>query len=166
MAVPKNVDIFIKLDGINGESKDDKHKGEIDVFAYDLKVDQEGTRHVGSGGGAGKATFDDLTIFAQVDTSTTDLFQCCASGKHITNGVLTLRKAGDKPLEFLIVTLHDIIVSSVKFHAPNSDEPRHLVEVKLNYAKIKIKYYPQADSGAAGVSTEGGWDIAANKAEK
>jgi type VI secretion system secreted protein Hcp len=166
MSVAKNVDIFMKLDSIKGESKDEKHRGEIDVFAYHLKVDQEGTRHVGSGGGAGKATFQDLTITCQVDTSTTDLFQCCASGKHIANGVLTLRKAGDKPLEFFVATLIDIIVSSVEFHAPNSDEPRHLVDVKLNYAKVKLKYYPQSDSGAAGVPTEGGWDIAANKPEK
>jgi type VI secretion system secreted protein Hcp len=166
MAVAKNVDIFLKLDGVKGESKDEKHRGEIDIFDYDLEVNQEGTRHTGSGGGAGKATFGDLMITCQVDTSTTDLFQCCASGKHIAQAVLTLRKAGDKPLEFFVGTLIDIVVSKVKLKAPNSDEQRHLVEVHLNYAKIKLKYYPQSDSGVAGVPTEGGWDIAANKAER
>ena len=32
------VDTFLKIDGIDGESTDDKHKGEIEVFAWSWSV--------------------------------------------------------------------------------------------------------------------------------
>jgi type VI secretion system secreted protein Hcp len=163
MGVPNDVDIFLKLDGIKGESKDAKHPGEIDIFHYEVKATQEGTRHRGSGGGGGKAVFGDLMVISQIDTSTTDLFKCCAAGTHISNGTLTVRKAGGTALEFWIGTLTDIVVSSWHVSAPTSDERRHLVTFSLNFAKIKWKYYPQAASGAAGVATEAGWDVAANQ---
>jgi type VI secretion system secreted protein Hcp len=163
MGVPNDVDMFLKLDGIKGESKDAKHKGEIDIFHYEVKVTQEGTRHRGSGGGGGKALVGDLSLTSQVDTSTTDLFKCCVTGTHIANGTLTVRKAGGTALEFWIATLTDLVVTSWQPFAPTSDERRHLVVFSLNFAKIKWKYYPQADSGVAGVATEAGYDVAANQ---
>jgi len=89
-------DAFLLLDGIKGESNDAKHKGEIDVRSFSWGVAQTGAGHTGMGSGAGKADFQDLQIVKTVDKSTPLLKLACASGKHITKGKLTVRKAGEK----------------------------------------------------------------------
>ena len=49
------VDMFIKIDGIKGESADDKHKEEVDVLSWSWGMSQSGSAHMGGGAGAGKA---------------------------------------------------------------------------------------------------------------
>ena len=59
-----NVDYFLKIEGVDGESTSEKHKGEIEIFSYSWGVSQQGGGSVGGGGGAGvgKATFQDFTL--------------------------------------------------------------------------------------------------------
>ena len=43
-------DYFLKIDGIEGESADHKHKGEIDIMSYSMGATQTGTFSMGGGG--------------------------------------------------------------------------------------------------------------------
>ena len=43
------VDMFIKIKGHDGESKDDKHKKQIDVLAWSWGMSQSGSFHTGGG---------------------------------------------------------------------------------------------------------------------
>ena len=88
------VDMFLKLDGIKGEASDDKHKGEIDVLAWSWGASQSGTMHVGQGGGGGKANFQDLSVTKWVDKSSHALLKAVATGQHVKEAMLTVRKAG------------------------------------------------------------------------
>ena len=155
------VDIFMKLDPLKGESKDAKHKEEIDVISWSWGVSQTGTFHSGSGGGAGKVTVHDLNFTHHMDTASTDLMKACATGKHLAKGVLTVRKAGEQPLEFLKITLEDIIVTSVT-HGGSEHDEFYTENISLNFAKFKVEYTPQTEKGAAGVTTEVKWNVAAN----
>jgi type VI secretion system secreted protein Hcp len=154
------VDIFLKLDPLKGESQDKDHKGQIDVVSWSWGLDQTGTFHMGSGGGAGKVNVHDLSFTHYVDTASTDLMNACATGKHLPMGVLVVRKAGDKPLEFLKITMEDILVTSVT--AGGAAEDDYSEHVTLNFAKIKVEYTPQTDKGVAGVKSEMMWNIPAN----
>src|SRR5262245_50501229 len=104
------VDMFLILDGIKGESVDAKFKDEMDILAWSWGMSQTGTTHHGSGGGAGKANFQDLSCTKYIDKASPDLMYHCAAGKHISKGKIVVRKAGDKPLDYLIVELEDIMV--------------------------------------------------------
>src|SRR3990170_6779165 len=95
------VDMFLKLTGVRGESVDSAHKGDIDICSYNWGLSNSGTFHHGSGGGSGKANFQDVSVTKYVDKATADLMLACANGKHIAEGVLICRKAGEKPLEYL-----------------------------------------------------------------
>ena len=106
------VDIFLKLDGIKGESQDSKHKEEIDVMSYSFGASQSGTMSYGGGGGAGKVQFQDLSFTHRVDKSSPILFLHCANGAHIKEATLTNRKAGKEQQEYLVVKLYDVLVSS------------------------------------------------------
>jgi len=93
------VDMFIKIGDIKGEAKDAKHKAEIDVLAYSWGMSNSGTTHMGGGGGSGKVSVQDLSFTKYVDAASSALMGHCASGKHIPEATLVVRKAGgDKAL--------------------------------------------------------------------
>src|SRR5262245_18522826 len=132
-------DAFLMLDGVKGESVDAQHKGEIDVRSFSWGVSQSGTGHAGAGSGAGKADFQDLQIVKSVDKSTPLLKLACASGKHITKGRLTVRKAGENPLEYLIIDLENILVSSYTLSGVSGTSEIPGEQVTLNFAKMKTE---------------------------
>src|SRR5215471_8524354 len=115
------VDMFLKLDGIKGESKDSKHKDEIHIESFSWGMSQTGAMSSGGGGGAGKVNVHDISITKHVDKSSCDLMYACASGKHIPSGLITVRKAGEKPLEYLKIKLTDILISGVQHAGHGSD---------------------------------------------
>jgi len=106
-------DMYLKIEGIDGESKDDGHAHEIDVMAWSWGMSQSGTMHGGGGGGAGKVAIQDISFTKSVDKSSSNLMLACCKGTHIEEAVLTVRKAGGDPLEYLIITMKGVLVSSV-----------------------------------------------------
>ncbi len=155
------VDMFLKLDGIKGESQDHKHKGEIHIESFSWGMSQTGSMSFGGGGGQGKVAIHDISVNKIVDKSSTELMYHCASGKHIPEGLVTVRKAGEKPLEYLKIKLTDIIVSGVQ----NSGAGDQLMElVSLNFAKVNVEYQEQDKTGGpAGGPVLFGWDLKANQ---
>lgn len=156
-------DYFLKIEGLKGESADDKHKGEIDVTSYSLGVTNSGSHGTGGGGGVGKASFQDLHITAEVSAASPELFKACASGKHFPKAVLVIRKAGGEQQEYLIYTLTDVGVSSYQEGAHASGDPKPTDQFSLNYAKIEMEYKPQKPDGSLGSAVKTGYDVKANK---
>src|ERR1044071_3487313 len=115
------VDMFLKLDGIKGESQDSKHKDEIHIESFSWGMSQTGAHGTGGGGGAGKVHVHDISITKFADKASAALMLHCCNGKHIPNGLITVRKAGDKPLEYLKIKLEDILVSGVQFAGHGGD---------------------------------------------
>jgi type VI secretion system secreted protein Hcp len=155
------VDIFLKLDGIKGEAMDDKHKEQIDVLAWSWGMAQSGTTHMGSGSGAGKVSVQDLSITKYVDKSSPTLALHSCNGKHIAKGQLIIRKAGEKPLEYVKLDMEDIIVTHVSLGGTGSED-RLTENVTLNFGKFKYTYTTQAKDGSAGPEVEAKWDIQKN----
>jgi type VI secretion system secreted protein Hcp len=155
------VDMFLKLDGIKGEAHDATHKDEIDVLAWSWGLSQSGSTHTGTGGGAGKVNVQDISFTKWVDKSSPVLFLDCASGKHIKEATLTVRKAGDKPLEYLKIKINDLIVSSISTGG-SGGEDRLTENVTLNFATVQVTYVPQNATGGGEAAVVNGWDIAKN----
>jgi type VI secretion system secreted protein Hcp len=155
------VDMFLKLDGIKGESKDHKHGGEIHIESFSWGMSQTGVHGVGGGGGAGKVQVHDLSVTKFVDKSSASLMLSCASGKHIKDGLITVRKAGEKPLEYLKIKLTDILISSVQHAGHGGDLISE--NVSLNFSKFHVEYQEQKADGSGTPAGEMGWDIKANQ---
>jgi type VI secretion system secreted protein Hcp len=156
------VDIFLKLDGIKGESQDSKHKEEIDVMSYSFGASQSGTMAYGGGGGAGKVQFQDLSFTHRVDKSSPILFLHCANGHHIKEATLTNRKAGKEQQEYLVLKLTDLIVSSVQ-HGDSAGGELPMESVSINFAKIEMEYKEQKKDGTLGAGVKFNWDQKLNK---
>jgi len=154
------VDIFLKLDKVKGESQDKVHKGEIDVLSWDWGIEQTGTTHTGSGGGGGKANFHDLTIVKYVDKASVTLINFAATGQHIDKAELIVRKAGGKPLEYLVIKLRNVIVVHYSLGGAGGQE-RISEHITLNFAEFKISYVPQGEDGKGEAAISFDYDIPA-----
>jgi type VI secretion system secreted protein Hcp len=155
------VDMFLKLGPIKGESQDKAHKDEIDVLAWSWGASQSGTTHMGSGSGAGKANFQDLSITKYVDKATTDLFKFVSKGTHIETASVVIRKAGDGQMEYIVLDMADIIISSISTGG-SGGEDRLTENLSLNFGAYNICYVPQTETGAPDTATDWKWDIAQN----
>ncbi len=156
------VDQFIKIGDIEGESQDSEHGGEIDLLAWSWGMSQSGTMHDGGGGGAGKVNIQDVSITKYVEKSTATLMKACSDGSQFAEAKLTVRKAGTTALEYIIITMTDVIVTSVSTGG-SGGEDRLTENVTLNFAKVALEYQPQAQDGSPdGGALTYGWDIAGN----
>ena len=144
-------DIFIKIQGIDGESQDATHQNEIDVIDWTWKVTQQSTMMSGSGGGAAKASVSDLEFTHQMDRASPNLSRYCFTGTHIPEAKLTMRKAGGLPHEFMRITLYDVVITHVE---PFADMNGCIEAVRLSFARMKKEYVLQnAIGGNAGTVT-------------
>jgi len=153
------VDMFLKLTDIKGESVAKGHKDEIDVLSWSWGVNQAGTRHNTSGGGAGKVSVGDLSFTHWVDAASAELWKNCVTGGHIKEGLLTVRKAGGKaPVEYLKIKLNDVLVTHVS--TGNSHGEEHGAEnVTLNFAEFVYTYSQQQPDGTSKALNPFGWKI-------
>src|SRR6478752_3914151 len=102
-------DIFAKLGDIQGESLDNKHKGEIEVLSYSWGVTNPGSAHSGAGGGTGRATFQDLSIVHKIDKASPNLLKACATGQNLKEATITFRKAAQgQQQDFLIIKMNEV----------------------------------------------------------
>jgi type VI secretion system secreted protein Hcp len=157
------VDMFIKIEGIPGESQDEGHKDEIDVLAWSWGMSNSGTTHTGTGGGTGKANFQDLSFVKYVDKASPLLMLSCANGAPVPMAELVVRKAGAEPVEYIKIRMENILVSSVSTGG-SGGEDRLTENVTLNFSKFTYIYTPQdPGTGAGGPPVEFSWDIVLNK---
>src|SRR5262245_36521295 len=105
--------IFAKIGDIKGESTDATHKDEIEVLSFSWGVAHPASGSSGGGGVGGRATFKDLSIVHHIDKATPLLLKACAAGTVLKEGTITHRKAGEVPLEFLIIKMNDIVITGV-----------------------------------------------------
>ncbi len=142
------VDMFLKIGDLKGESKDSKHKDEIDVLAWSWGMSQSGTTHAGGGGGSGKVNVQDLSITKYVDSSSNALIMSACKGTHHKEATLVVRKAGDKPLEYITIKMKEVIVTSVSTGG-SGGEDRLTENISLNFAEFEYAYQPQKTDGSA-----------------
>jgi type VI secretion system secreted protein Hcp len=155
------VDIFLKIDDIKGESVDKTHKDEIEILSWSWGLSQTGTSHSSTGAGAGKVNIQDISITKFIDLSSANMVKACCNGKPYKNALLTVRKAGATPLEYIKIKLYDVIISGIATSGSGGGD-RQTESVTLNFAKYEYTYTPQTATGAGGAAITVTWNIPAN----
>lgn len=142
------VEIYIKIDTIPGQSTAKGFEDQIVVESFSWNMSQATNFGTATGGGAGKVNMGDLNFTHLVDKATPKLMIACCTGQHIASAVLTCRKAGgDSAVDFLKITLTDLLVSNVSPSGSNAgDTPTE--SVSLAFAEFKIEYQEQDNKGA------------------
>jgi type VI secretion system secreted protein Hcp len=155
-------DFLLEIEGIKGESHIEGHKEWIDVLAYSWGMSQAGIGHSGGGSGAGKVSVQDMSVTKFTDASSAALMLACCTGKHIPKATLVARKAGDKPLTYVKITLTDVLVSSYQSGGSGGSDERQTENIALNFTKFKFEYMKQDEKGAGKPAGEAHFDIKKN----
>lgn len=138
------VDYFLKLDGIQGESEDSKHKNEITILSWSWGASQISSVAGTGGSGAGKASLSDFSVMAFFDKSTPLFFKTICAGTHIKTGEMTAIKSGADGKPYLKVDFKELFVTSLQISA-SSEVPS--VSISFSYNEIKIDYSTQNEQG-------------------
>ena len=154
---------YLKVDGIDGESKVDKHTNEIDIDSWHWGAANSGDAGYRGGEGAGKVAAQDFHFVMKVNKASPKLMEACASGKAIAKAILTATKAGETAQDYYKVTLHDFIVSSYQTLGGTNGDELPTDQVTFNFAKLEMEYKEQQANGQLGGTVRGGWDFKANK---
>lgn len=155
------VDMYLKLEGIEGDSVGTGHENEIDVLSWSVGAKQTGSTQIATGGGTGIVEVRDMVIQKRTDKATPTLFQLCCNGTEILKATLTVRKVGgEEPLPYLKLEMGEIIISGFDSGAEGITSDIILETIKLNFAKLRVTYTPQVKGGAGGAELFKGWNIA------
>src|SRR5260370_20586 len=141
------VDYFLKLEGIQGESKDSKHQDEIEIGSFSFGATQSGSFSAMGGGGSGKVSMQDFHFTIPTQKASPKLLLACATGEHIKKAILTCRKAGKEQQEFLKYTFSDLLISSYQTGGSAHGDIVPTDQISFNYAKIVTEYKPQKPDG-------------------
>jgi type VI secretion system secreted protein Hcp len=157
-------DMFLKIEGIDGESSDDAHSDWIEVLSYSHGVSQQASATASSSGGGTvqRADFQDLSIVKELDKASPKLSLKCAAGEHIPTIKLELCRSGGDKLIYMEYELSEVIVSSISVGGGGGGVPTE--SVTFNYSKIKWNYIQQKRAdGAGGGNIPASWSLALNK---
>lgn len=159
------IDAYLQIDGIKGESQDDKHKGWIECLGVNFGVDQPKSATSSTGGGhtAERVEMDDILVSKLSDLSTPLLLQYCAMGKTIPKAKFEFMRAdGDGlPIKYFEIELENVLIGMVK---PGLKPSVGMTEnICLKFSRVKWKYSQQKISGGSGGNTAGGWDLSSNR---
>jgi type VI secretion system secreted protein Hcp len=153
------VDYFLKIDGIPGESKDAKHKDEIQLESFSWGETNSGSASHGGGHGAGKVAMQDFHFVMKINKASPKLMLACATGEHVKSATLTARKAGKEQQDYLTVKFSDLLVSSYQIGGSAHGDLVPTDQVSLNFAKVEFEYKEQKADGTLGGAVKAGYDV-------
>ena len=158
-------DYLLELDGIKGESQDDKHKDTIEIASFSWGAVQSGGAGTTGGLGKGKVSFQELHLTAQMSKASTPLFVSCTTGKHISKATLFVRKAGGTQADYYTITLKELLVTSYQTGGSGGAGGQlPMDQFSLAATKIEINYSTQDEKGKLTPAGTFKYDRSTNKA--
>lgn len=157
-------DMFLKIEGIKGESSDKSHPAEIEILSFSWGVAQNVTGSTSGGGGrtTQRADISDFVVQKTMDAASSGLFYHCAAGKHIPSVVVSLHRAGEDKQLYAQYTLHDVIISNYSA-ADSAGSGMPSESVSFNFSKVEMKYQQMdAKTGKPSGNFSSGWDLLKN----
>jgi len=157
-------DMFLKLDGVEGESEDPKHPGEIQLVGFQETVTSP--RDVATGQASGKRRWAHLSLRAKADKSTAMLFKKLCTNEKIPNALLRCYKAGGtEPVIYLTIALSDVYVAKVQVGEleSNAGEVIPTCDFDLSFGRIVITSGKQTEKGGGSGTIVAADDLMANQ---
>jgi type VI secretion system secreted protein Hcp len=147
-------DAFLEIDGIQGETEDPRHKDTIEIYSFSWGISQTGSASGGSGGGAGKAIFQDIHFSTSISKASPKLMLACATGQHIPFVMFFVHRAGEAQ-PYLTIKLENVLVSSYQTggSAGATGDSIPTDQLSMNFTNIKFEYTAQDGSKTTGEAT-------------
>lgn len=160
-------DAFLKIEGIPGESRDDRHINWIEILSYSHAIAQPQSGSPGNAGGGPAERCDHgvFVIVKPIDQATPKLSEACCDGRHIPSVTLSLNRAGGDKVQYMTYKMSEVLVSSVRpGGSAKGGEALPLEEITFSYGRIEWTYTKQKrEDGTGGGVVAAGWDVSRNK---
>jgi type VI secretion system secreted protein Hcp len=162
-------DMFLKIDGVNSDSADDKHKQWIEVLSYSHRISQPSGGALSAQGvhTGGRADHADFAVVKRLDSASPILSLHCCTGKHIPNVRFEMCRAMEDKTTFMVYTFKDVIIASCSpSGSSDTEDPLPLEEITFRYGQINWEYTPTdiTGGGKKGAAVQAGWSTLMNKA--
>lgn len=158
-----SVEIFLKLDGIDGESEKKGAEAWIEIFSFSNGASNPSSVAFGTGSGAGKVDLSSLSLQKQLDKSSPKLFLNCCNGTHVAKGQMVVREAtgGDTTQVYFQYDLTEVFIDSISWGgSAGGGKPSESVSVSAK--SLTVTYWPQDSTGKVGNKIVSGWDVSKN----
>ena len=155
-----NTEIYLKIEGIQGESQDANHKGWIAVtsFLWEATQSVEMRNMVSSG----RVEYKDLEVHCLVDKATPAIMRYLSKGQPIKKVELSVCHASNGQVEYLRITLEEVLLTRASYQGSGSFD-----KIGINYqfqaAKVMQQYWEPRSGGGKGAETASGWNIRENR---
>jgi type VI secretion system secreted protein Hcp len=154
--------MFLQLATITGDSIEPGLVGSFELSAFDLAMAATSSLSTGGGGGAGKATFRASAI-TRYQKGVPTIYTTSATGKHLQTATATVKKKkGDKKVDYYVVTLSDVLISSVSTGPATGDGKIPDVALTLDFSAVSIELRNEKPDGTPAPSTLVEWDLKRN----
>jgi type VI secretion system secreted protein Hcp len=160
-------ELFLRLEGVPGDSRDARHKDEIDVLSYSQSLTGPFAQGAaGAGSTTGKTTCGPVKITKYLDRASPRLMQQAARGEHLPKATISFRKSGSKDgSDYYRVTLDDVVVTDVQQTGEGgtryAESAREVVS--LIGRRIEWAYFVQMPDGRFGGKAASYWDCVQGK---
>ena len=140
-------DYFLRIDGIPGESLDDRHAGQIEVQSWSVSAATPAT----ASGKAKAACLKDITFTKPLDKASPLLLANAVSGMTIPTATFVAVKStsGGAALEYLRIDLKDVLVTSVQ-DAGSQGATAPVESITLGFGSLNLQYKAQQANGSLG----------------
>lgn len=119
--------LFLKLDGVLGESRVPEHIGEIELLSFKFNDQSPSPFAYGGGGSQGKLIFKEAHFKKLQDTISPNLWKFCADGKIFPLAIVTVLSDKDKKLS-LTYSLTEAIITSIQ----TSGDKEEMISLNFN----------------------------------
>ena len=156
MPVPALAETFLRLDGIEGESTDEKHKNEIAILSFTQSWINS-TTISGSGAGKGRVQCGAITLMKTIDRSSPVLVKKTIQGVHIPTGQLTFRSEGGMQAEYYTIKLSEILITEVT-QTDTADPGSDHRESRAERTEVRVRIQAAGRDGGTGGIVKAGYD--------
>lgn len=160
-------DIYLKIsNGLEGESADETYKNHIDIGSFHWGVQNQGafSNSIGAGGGSGRSQVQPLTLNKKIDKSSPLLFWHCATGQHLENATLFVRRAaGTKQMLYFQLAMKKVFVTQYSPGAGNGEGALIAETFQLDFEEMEMTYWQQQANGDQGPKTAKLYNAATGK---
>lgn len=141
--------MFLALTNILGESLDDHHKMEMDIFEWTWGMTNNAPYRLKESDAAKQTAVGNIVVTKMVDKASTTLMTYCANGMKIDEGTIICRKHdGEQPVEYLKIKMFDCKVENLTWSGRGED-PRGIPElVTLSFLSVQVIYEVQRRDGS------------------
>ena len=158
------MDVHLKIDTIEGESKEKGFENQIQCLSWSWGASQEASASHGGGMGSGKVNFNDFHFTMVMCKATPKLLLHTATGQHLASGLLTLRKAGQnaEQQKFCEIKFTELMISSYQTGGGEASTGLPVESISFNFSKVEFEYFEQDQKGITKSAGKAGYDLKKN----